>query len=181
MIVSRLRGVMEQYLGPGSGFGDVLKSVDFSRSCGKELLDYGVYDRVLLDAPCFSDRHSVASDHQNLFAQQMIKDRIKLPEQQCELLKAGLLYLKPGGSLVYSTCTLSPVQNEGVVNMALKALWEETANEYYVNDITDALKPFRFMCRIFGAKQGISLGNLIVPNISNNFGPIYFCKITRKS
>lgn len=172
---------MEQYCGVDSGVGKVRDSVHFSRRCGKDLLDYGVYDRVLCDVPCFSDRHSVNSEDQNVFAQRMIKNRLKLPQEQCDLLKAGLLYLKPGGSLVYSTCTLSPIQNEGVVNMALKALWEETTHEFYVNDLTDALKPFRFMCRIFGTKQGVKLGNLVVPSISNNFGPTYFCKITRKS
>ena len=176
-----MRSIFEQYIGSGSGFCNVIESVKFSRSCGKDLLDYGVYDRVLLDAPCFSDRHSVASDQKNPFAQQMIKDRIRLPDEQCQLLKAGLQYLKPGGVLVYSTCTLSPVQNEGVVNLALKSLREETHSQYCVNDLTDALKPFRFMCKIFGSKQNVSVGNMIVPSITNNFGPQYFCKITRIS
>ena len=160
--------------------GNVRSSVHFSRKDGSELLDYGVYDRVLCDVPCFSDRHSVISDEQNIFAAKMLKDRLKLPQEQCDLLKAGLMYLKAGGSLVYSTCSLSPVQNEGVVRMALKALYEETAYDFYVSDMTQALKPFRFLCRILGPKQGVKLGNLIVPHLSNNFGPTYFCKITRR-
>lgn len=31
-----------------------------------------------------------------------------------------------GGTVVYSTCSLSPIQNDGVVGMALKKAWEET-------------------------------------------------------
>lgn len=31
-----------------------------------------------------------------------------------------------GGTVVYSTCSLSPIQNDGVVKMALKKIWEET-------------------------------------------------------
>merc|ERR1719474_138197 len=169
---------MEQYCGIESGVGKVRDTITFSKRCGTDLFEYDAYDRVLCDVPCFSDRHSVQSDEDNLFTKKMLKNRLLLPQEQCKLLKAGLLYLKPGGSCVYSTCTLSPVQNEGVVNMALKSLFEETTNQYYVTDMTEALKPFRFICRIFGAEHGIKLGNLVVPSISNNFGPLYFCKIT---
>ena len=111
----------------------------------------------------------------------MIKNRLILPEEQCELLKAGLQYLKPGGVLVYSTCTLSPVQNEGVVNMALKAMAEETTLEFVVSDLTEAVKPLGFIGRIYGKHQGVPVGNLVVPNLCNNFGPTYFCRITRKA
>jgi len=178
--LGRVGSVMEQYCGVDSGVAEVRDTITFSRCDGAELLDYGAYDRVLCDVPCFSDRHSVSQDGDNLFAQNMTKHRLKLPEEQCALLKAGLMYLRPGGSLVYSTCTLSPVQNEGVVNMALKALWEETQIKFFVCDLSPSLKPFKFMCRIFGKKEGVNLGNLVVPNLSNNFGPTYFCKIDRK-
>ena len=35
---------------------------------------------------------------------------------QYEMIKAAAAYLKPGGVMVYSTCTLEPEENEGVVN-----------------------------------------------------------------
>ena len=37
--------------------------------------------------------------------------------------------VKPGGSVVYSTCTLSPVQNDGVVYDAIKNVWNEDGIE----------------------------------------------------
>lgn len=40
------------------------------------------------------------------------------------LFSAGVRACKPGGTVVYSTCSLSPVQNDGVVYMALKRLKE---------------------------------------------------------
>lgn len=58
-------------------------------------------------------------DDNNIFKPSRIKERLKLPEGQAAILLQCLQLLKPGGSLVYSTCSLSPVQNDGVVHMAL--------------------------------------------------------------
>lgn len=51
---------------------------------------------------------------------------MKLPELQAELLVQAIKLVKIGGNIVYSTCTLSPIQNDGVVHLALKQIWEET-------------------------------------------------------
>lgn len=40
-----------------------------------------------------------------------------------------------GGTVVYSTCSLSPIQNDGVVQMALKKCWEETQSTMIVKYI----------------------------------------------
>jgi 16S rRNA C967 or C1407 C5-methylase (RsmB/RsmF family) len=177
--LGRVGSVIEQFCGSGDGVGGVRATIRFSRRDARSLMDYNVYDRVICDVPCFSDRHAVTTETENIFAKKMLKNRLQLPGEQCELLKAGLQYLKPGGTLVYSTCTLSPVQNEGVVNMALKNLWEETSLKFVVSDLTEALQPFRWMFKILGPNDGIKLGNLVVPNLLNNFGPTYLCKITR--
>lgn len=58
-------------------------------------------------------------DDNNIFKSTRIKERLRIPELQSEILVQCLQLLKPGGSLVYSTCSLSPVQNDGVVHMAL--------------------------------------------------------------
>ncbi len=40
--------------------------------------------------------------------------------------------VQPGGSLLYSTCTLSPMQNDAVVRAALRYFWEETQTDFVV-------------------------------------------------
>merc|ERR1711874_151366 len=154
--------------------------VILSRQDGREMGDLGTYDRVLCDVPCFGDRHAVHHNEMNYFNKLHIKDRLRLPELQTALLRSGLMQLKVGGSLVYSTCTLSPVQNDGVVHMALKAIWETTNTEFVINDLAGAVKPFEFLLKMYGRDQGVKYGQLVVPNITNNFGPMYVAKITRR-
>lgn len=75
--------------------------------------------QILVDVPCSNDRQSVMENENSLFKGDRTRERLQLPELQSAILVQCLQLLKPGGSLVYSTCSLSPIQNDGVVNMAL--------------------------------------------------------------
>ena len=68
------------------------------------------FDRVLLDAPC-SDLGTLASrpDARWRKSPKMIE---RLVETQEELLRSAAAVLRPGGTLVYSTCTISRRENE---------------------------------------------------------------------
>lgn len=85
-----------------------------------------------VDVPCTTDRHSLHENDNNIFKPTRIKERLKLPELQRELLYHALQLVRKGGIVVYSTCSLSPIQNDGVVHMALKQAWEETNMEIVV-------------------------------------------------
>ncbi|NEQ31477.1 MAG: 16S rRNA (cytosine(967)-C(5))-methyltransferase [Leptolyngbya sp. SIO4C5] len=70
-------------------------------------------DRVLLDVPCSGlgtlHRHADARWRQS-------PERIaELTQLQSELINQAATWLKPGGVLVYSTCTLHPAENEEIV------------------------------------------------------------------
>ncbi|MCD6464172.1 RsmB/NOP family class I SAM-dependent RNA methyltransferase [Candidatus Woesearchaeota archaeon] len=75
------------------------------------------FDRVLLDAPC-SGTGTISKSLKTLqiWNPNMVK---KLAGQQKALLAAGFKALKPNGVLVYSTCTLEPEEDEGVVSWLL--------------------------------------------------------------
>ncbi len=76
------------------------------------------FDRVLLDAPC-SNAGMVRKNYKYLkiWGRRRAKKYSKL---QKELILAGYRALKPGGVLVYSTCTLDPLENEEVVDCLLR-------------------------------------------------------------
>jgi 16S rRNA (cytosine967-C5)-methyltransferase len=74
----------------------------------------GPYDRVLLDAPC-SDLGTLQSRPDARWRK--TEGQVgALAQLQRELLEAGVERLAPNGSLVYSTCTISPDENEGQVD-----------------------------------------------------------------
>ena len=73
-------------------------------------------DRVLCDVPC-SGLGVIGKKPDLRFKKKEETDR--LPAIQLAILRTGAEYLKPGGTLVYSTCTLIPAENRSVVDALL--------------------------------------------------------------
>lgn len=69
------------------------------------------FDRVLLDAPCSSEAQFTRLDPESWahWSPKKVKDSARL---QARLIRSAWAALKPGGRLVYSTCSLSPEENE---------------------------------------------------------------------
>jgi 16S rRNA (cytosine1407-C5)-methyltransferase len=77
------------------------------------------FDRVLVDAPCSTEGRFRAEDAETTryWSERKIKEMRAVQER---LLFSAVQSLKPGGVLVYSTCTFAPEENEAVVDRALR-------------------------------------------------------------
>jgi len=79
------------------------------------------FDKVLVDAPCSSEARFDALDPTS-FAHWSPKKIAECAYKQRGLLRSGLDALKPGGALVYCTCSFAPEENEHVVRAVLDEL-----------------------------------------------------------
>lgn len=77
---------------------------------------FGLADRVLCDVPC-SGLGVIAKKPDLRYG--VLEAMSSLPPLQLEILRASADYLKTGGTLVYSTCTLNKAENEEVVSAFL--------------------------------------------------------------
>ena len=73
---------------------------------------FGMADKVICDAPCSG--LGVLSKKPDLRYKKE-ESVLALPDMQLKILGESAKYLRTGGELVYSTCTLNPLENEGVV------------------------------------------------------------------
>lgn len=145
----------------------------------RRLVQPDSFDKILVDAPCSNDRTSVESMDNNIFKRGRTEERLSLPMTQCDILKSALKSLRPKGSVVYSTCTMSPLENDAVVERALLQLQEENCTyKFAVMNLKEAFRPLR---GLYQFKTDFKYGQQVVPSITSNFGPMYICKIKRLS
>ncbi|KAI8872761.1 S-adenosyl-L-methionine-dependent methyltransferase [Ramicandelaber brevisporus] len=71
------------------------------------------FDRILADVPCSGD--GTLRKNPAIWINWKPMDGMSLHPLQIKILRRGLQLLKPGGRLVYSTCSLNPMENESVV------------------------------------------------------------------
>ncbi|MCB2202458.1 hypothetical protein KQH56_00475 [bacterium] len=94
------------------------------------------FDRVLLDAPCSME--NLRPTENRPLRETTTDERQRLGERQLALLMSGLHSLKPGGQLVYATCSLAPEEDEAVLN----ALLDQFPHALEIKDVSDQL-PFK--------------------------------------
>ena len=79
----------------------------------------GYFDKILVDAPCsgegmFRKEEAAVTD----WSEETV---LMCARRQAEILHAASVMLRPGGRLVYSTCTFAPEENEASVSAFLRA------------------------------------------------------------
>lgn len=77
----------------------------------------GFFDRIVVDAPCSGE--GMFRKEEQASAQWSRENVFMCAGRQQEILKEAARMLRPGGVLIYSTCTFSPEENEGSVSAFL--------------------------------------------------------------
>jgi tRNA (cytosine49-C5)-methyltransferase len=77
------------------------------------------FDKILLDAPC-SGEGMMTLDNDKDFNSWSVAQIKRLQQLQKRILVQAWQLLKPGGTLVYSTCTMAPEENEAVIDYLLR-------------------------------------------------------------
>lgn len=94
------------------------------------------YDCVLLDAPCSG--LGVLGHKAEIRWRRKEEDLKEFPPLQKALLTCAASYVKPGGTLVYSTCTLNAEENEEMVQWFLQQFPVFTAEPFTLDHIKEA-------------------------------------------
>ncbi len=95
--------------------------VENSKTIAVDALEYEdehLFDRILVDAPC-SGLGTLTKKPDIKWKKDLLDIR-KLTDTQLALLEKGASLLKPGGYIVYSTCTLEPEENIEIVRAFLE-------------------------------------------------------------
>ncbi len=132
------------------------------------------FDKILLDAPC-SGSGKYRTDEKGRIKFQR-QGKTNLPAIQKGLIVKAFDLLRPGGTLVYSTCTLAPEENEGIVCHLLKnrqaeiTSWEPPLKYSYgltkfkeTNYDTKCKKCLRFYPHIINS-VGFFVAKVVKPN-----------------
>jgi 16S rRNA (cytosine967-C5)-methyltransferase len=79
----------------------------------EEVASVAPFDRILVDAPCSNT--GVMRRRVDVRWRLRPGDLTRMPDEQFEITRSAISLLKPGGVLVYSTCSLETEENEQVV------------------------------------------------------------------
>ncbi|XP_039600920.1 tRNA (cytosine(34)-C(5))-methyltransferase, mitochondrial isoform X1 [Polypterus senegalus] len=160
--VKRLKETLESFI--PSCFNDAVTVSNLDGRCfGAE----ETFDKVLVDAPCSNDRSWLFSRD----AQSHIRQRQHLPTLQIQLLRSAINSVRPGGTVVYSTCTLSRAENENVVATVLSNC--DNIELIDLNSLTASMSVH------FCYAPGLHIGHLIIPENSRPWGPMYVAKLKK--
>lgn len=162
---NRLVTVLDQHLPPLLRARVSVTGYDASRWSRYEK---GAYDRILLDAPCSSERHVLSSPP---YLAEWSPARVKnLALRQWALLSGAWLVLAPGGSLVYSTCALSPKENDEVVEKLLAKYPDAKVCEIEMDERFRAVLP---------VSEGTRFGRHVLPDTAGGAGPLYYALVRK--
>ncbi len=92
------------------------KKVIVLNTDARNLNEYFIFDKILLDAPC-SGSGTLNKDTLNTFTEELVNRSISF---QKALIDESIKHLKVGGELIYSTCSILKEENDNMVEYILK-------------------------------------------------------------
>ena len=135
------------------------------------------FDRILLDAPCSSERHVFLDSK---YLDQWTPSRIKtVTMQQWSLLSCAFRLLKENGIMVYSTCALCPIENDLMIEKLLQKFNKEQDTIQVLPIEYDKQEIKSFCSAELPDFEKKKYGAQILPDIQNGAGPIYFSIIKK--
>lgn len=137
------------------------------------------YTRVLVDAPCSSERHLL---HQAGGGAVDVRDftpesSAALAEVQRGILLRAIETCRPGGRIVYSTCSISPLENDGVV----AAVLQRTRCGVRVERPARPAEGAEVRNVLLDLAEPTELGHLLLPDTAEGWGPMYCCVLHKVS
>lgn len=100
------------------------------------------FDRIVVDAPCSGE--GMFRKEEAAVTEWSLEQIAVCEKRQRDILKAADTMLKPGGTLVYSTCTFAPEENEGMIAWFLTQYpdyvvedWKNSKMAEHLSDILD--------------------------------------------
>ena len=78
----------------------------------------GYFDKILVDAPCSGE--GMFRKNEEASTEWSPENVMLCAQRQDEVLASAAEMLRPGGRIVYSTCTFAPAENEGTISRFLK-------------------------------------------------------------
>lgn len=154
---ARIHKIFDEYLPKTNQKNLKVTAHDASKWC---LYEKNVYDKVLLDAPCSSERHVLTDPKEiALWAPGRTK---AIAVSQFAMLASALDIVKPGGTIVYSTCALSELENDDI----LRKLQQKRGGRY------------ELLRREFPIGEPTEFGWQVLPD-NTGWGPFYLAMVRK--
>lgn len=122
------------------------------------------FDRVLCDVPCSGD--GTTRKNYGVVPNWCINNALSLCKLQFSILKNAVNFVKDDGLIVYSTCSLNPIENECIIQKAVLELDLEIVD--LRNNINE-----KFLSKKFKFREGLTKWNINIKNYNGiNFEPV---------
>ncbi len=176
---ARLHRVLDEHLPPSTRRLVRVTGHDAARWA---VYEPAAYERVLADVPCSSEQHVLRSA--GALAEWSPSRTKRLAAGAYAIGCAAADAVRPGGRVVYATCALSPLENDGVIGRLLNRGRETLRNADASRILAGAaarhrgLLPRRYAC-VGTPGEATAHGVMILPDRDHGLGPMYVAVLER--